>query len=794
MKRLSGLTDGRRPRFASLRITAVALWLAALAASSPQAAAAQVQEAAQPEQSTGQPAGDPDADTERLTFLDSVTITATLRPSPVRDIAGTASVIDSAVIQDRLLENLSDLVKYEPGVYTENEVTRFGLNGINIRGIGGNRVLTQIDGVQTPEQFDFRLLGISQTGVDPDMLKSVEIVRSANSALYGSDALGGVMSLVTKDPADFLRGDSLHIGGKTTWDGRANDLSGNLTLAAGNDRVQGMFFGGVNRGDAFKTRGTVETEDNTRTAANPQSRRGAQILAKLTFTAAPGNRLRASGEAYETRVETEGFSQLGSVSTTSSDFFAGIRGVPRLPPGPTIRIDTAELDTVDTQRRWRLSLDQALVARAGLDLLTWMVHGSRSDTSQQLEDARTVTTLFGGRPIAPPSAELRQGSFDFEQQTIGSSVQGRKALGRASRGVVLTFGGSYKRDRFDTLRDVETRHAAPGPPPTAGPGPIYPTKFFPESNVTESGAFLQAEVQTGRVTVTPGLRYDRFTTDADQHDAIYLATMSPEPVDFAAGALSPKLGAAVRVSDAVTVHAQYASGFRAPPYSAVNNGYTNLAVGIQTLPNPNLLPETSDNIELGVRTTFDRISIGVTGFVNRFDDFIALTTLPLDPMDRILEFQPRNLEEVHIGGVEVRAEAHLSDELTLRGSFAAISGENVSHDEPLEEIAPTDGVIGLQYLAGSGNWGSELSVRFTAAKDTAEAGAAVYAPDAHAVADLVGFVSLGSALTLRAGLLNLTNARYFEWWSVRGRRAEDPAIDRYSSPGTSFIGSLAYDW
>ena len=373
-------------------------------------------------------------------------------------------------------------------------------------------------------------------------------------------------------------------------------------------------------------------------------------------------------------------------------------------------------------------------------------------------------------------------------------MQGRKALGRASRGVVLTFGGSYKRDRFDTLRDVETRHAAPGPPPTAGPGPIYPTKFFPESNVTESGAFLQAEVQTGRVTVTPGLRYDRFTTDADQHDAIYLATMSPEPVDFAAGALSPKLGAAVRVSDAVTVHAQYASGFRAPPYSAVNNGYTNLAVGIQTLPNPNLLPETSDNIELGVRTTFDRISIGVTGFVNRFDDFIALTTLPLDPMDRILEFQPRNLEEVHIGGVEVRAEAHLSERVTLRGSFAAISGENVSHDEPLEEIAPTDGVIGLQYLAGSGNWGSELSVRFTAAKDTAEAGAAVYAPDAHAVADLVGFVSLGSALTLRAGLLNLTNARYFEWWNVRGRRADDPAIDRYSSPGTSFIGSLAYDW
>ena len=782
----------RRP--AAWRITAAGLWLAVLAAGAPQAAGAQDQDDTQTRESTAQPAADPEADAERLTFLDSVTVTATRRPAPVGDIAGTASVIDGAVIQERLLENLSDLVKYEPGVYTENDVTRFGLNGINIRGIGGNRVLTQIDGVQTAEQFDFRLLGISQTGMDPDMLKSVEIVRSANSALYGSDALGGVLSLVTRDPADFLGGDSFHIGGKTTWDGRANDLSGNLTLAAGNERVQGMFFGSVNRGDAFKTRGSVETEDNTRTAANPQSRRGAQILAKLTFTAAPGNRLRASGDAYETRVETVGFSQLGALSTSSSDFFAGIRGVPQLPPGPTIRIDTAALDTVDTQQRWRLSLDQALAGRAGLDLVTWMVHAGRSDTSQLLEDARTVTTLFGGRPIAPPAAEQRQGAFDFEQRTFGGTAQGQKALGGASRGVVLTFGGSFKRDRFDTLRDVETRHLAPGPPPAAGPGPVYPTKFFPESDVTESGAYLQAEIQAGRLSVTPGLRYDRFTTDADQHDAIYLATLSPEPVDFAADALSPKLGAAVRVSDVVTVHAQYASGFRAPPYSAVNNGYTNLAVGIRTLPNPNLRPETSDNMEFGVRTAFDRVSIGVTGFINRFDDFIALTTLPLGPMDRILEFQPRNLEEVHIGGVEVRAEAHLSDRLTLRGSFAAISGENVSHDEPLQEIAPSDGVVGLQYLAGSGNWGSELSVRFTAAKAEAEAGAGVFAPDAHAVADLVGFVSLGSALTLRAGLLNLTNTRYFEWWNVRGRRAGDPAIDRYSSPGVSFIGSLAYDW
>ena len=98
------------------------------------------------------------------------------------------SIIDDETIEERLVQDFADLVKYEPGVYVENNVTRLGLNGFNIRGIGGNRVLTQVDGVQTAEQFAFGPFSIHQAGLDVDALKSVEIVRSANSALYGSDA------------------------------------------------------------------------------------------------------------------------------------------------------------------------------------------------------------------------------------------------------------------------------------------------------------------------------------------------------------------------------------------------------------------------------------------------------------------------------------------------------------------------------------------------------------------------------------------------------------------------------
>jgi hemoglobin/transferrin/lactoferrin receptor protein len=55
-------------------------------------------------------------------------------------------------------------------------------------------------------------------------------------------------------------------------------------------------------------------------------------------------------------------------------------------------------------------------------------------------------------------------------------------------------------------------------------------------------------------------------------------------------------------------------------------------------------------------------------------------------------------------------------------------------------------------------------------------------------------VALPNRLTLRAGLLNLTDARYFEWANVRGRDAADPTIDRYSGPGRSGLLSIGYGW
>ena len=59
---------------------------------------------------------------------------------------------------------------------------------------------------------------------------------------------------------------------------------------------------------------------------------------------------------------------------------------------------------------------------------------------------------------------------------------------------------------------------------------------------------------------------------------------------------------------------------------------------------------------------------------------------------------------------------------------------------------------------------------------------------------MLGWIALGREVTLRGGVLNLTDQKYFEWPNVRGRPAADPTIDRYSSPGISGLVSVSYGW
>ena len=123
---------------------------------------------------------------------------------------------------------------------------------------------------------------------------------------------------------------------------------------------------------------------------------------------------------------------------------------------------------------------------------------------------------------------------------------------------------------------------------------IYPVRDFPKSKTTNAALFVQDEMGLldGRLSLNPALRVDHYRLDPEV-DATFAEDNPGVAVDgLNSTSWSPKLGMIWRWNPSVSMFAQYAQGFRAPPYNDVNLGFTNLAFGYTSMPNPDLKPES----------------------------------------------------------------------------------------------------------------------------------------------------------------------------------------------------------
>ena len=137
--------------------------------------------------------------------LEKITVTATRSERPVKEVSASVSVINLVEIESAQPQSLDDLLRSLPNVESTGGPRRVSEKPM-IRGLSGRRVLVTID--DTRQNFQSGHKG--SVFLDPELLKQVDIVRGPASALYGSDAIGGVIAATTKDPVDFLRPDQNH--------------------------------------------------------------------------------------------------------------------------------------------------------------------------------------------------------------------------------------------------------------------------------------------------------------------------------------------------------------------------------------------------------------------------------------------------------------------------------------------------------------------------------------------------------------------------------------------------------
>ncbi len=729
---------------------------------------------------------------------EQIVVTATRTPLAAEDAPNTVTLITDEQIADELVTDIRDLVRFEPGVSVQRQPARFnaalaatgrpGNDSFNIRGIGGNRVLIQVDGIRVPDGFSF---GAQAAGrgdyVDLGLVKSVEILRGPSSAFYGSDGLAGTVSFITSDPADFVSaGDG--IGGlvRAAYASADNEFS-ETALVAGRGGDWSVMAGytrrdfnelenqATNPGVVFPagtagTSGLVPGTGPQRTLPNPQDGHSNAAIARVVYDPANGHKLRLTGEYLDTYLYTNG---LAAVSATRNA--AGVTSS-----------SVERLEGFDSGERKRVSLDWSWTGDGAIDFARAAIYWQDGDDRQYTEEDRT------------PAAD-RTRLNTFENRVFGASADARAEFATGGLAHRLVFGGDISKTRQQGLRD--------GTVPPAGE--TYPTRAFPATDFTRGGVFVGDEIAVGPVTLYPAVRFDFY--DLSPQDDPLLPAFAGARQD--GSRLSPKVGAVLKLAEDVRLFANYATGFKAPEPGQVNQFFENLTspfFSYRTVPNPDLRPETSEGFEGGVRFTSGTVSLDVTGYTQRYRNFISQEQVGgTGSIANPILYQFINLDRARVEGVEARFQARaasgLYGNLSLAYADGTVTGTGAER-LPLASIDPLKLVAGVGYREPGDRFGLQLIMTHSARKEltsttgtdstgaptTVCSGAACFRPEAYTVLDATAFVQVVPGLTLRAGVFNILDASVIAWSDARGLTATSSVTEAYTQPGRNASVSLSY--
>ena len=127
--------------------------------------------------------------------IEQIVVVAHKTERSIRDVAANVTILARQDLGLELATSIADALRYTPGIDYEGAGTRFGTEGINIRGIGGNRVAMLIDGVPLSDQFDVgSFSNATRDFVNAGFIQRAEVLHGPASALYGSAAIGGVIA------------------------------------------------------------------------------------------------------------------------------------------------------------------------------------------------------------------------------------------------------------------------------------------------------------------------------------------------------------------------------------------------------------------------------------------------------------------------------------------------------------------------------------------------------------------------------------------------------------------------
>ncbi|ETR76130.1 TonB-denpendent receptor [Afipia sp. P52-10] len=559
--------------------------------------------------------------------LDTITVAATKTEERAVDALAPVSVVTLEQIQGIQPKRLGDVLYAVPGVSLQDRGDD-PATSVNIRGLQDfGRVAVVVDGARQNYQRTAHSAN-GQFFLDPELVGGVDVVRGPTANIYGSGAIGGVVSFRTKDIDDVVRPGERW---GTEWGvmGGTNNMRGMVSGFGGvrvNPNVD-LFAGGSWTAQSNYKDGMGVTVENS-------ANKTGSAIAKATVRPADGHEIKLGGIFQDfdydvgqpRRALGLPFSQPGTAGNGTSIYATNVKNY-------------------QTSLGWKYQ-------RPEDKLFDWdaKIYWNRTESDQTKIAHTSTAPAFGtacalrglpGNAISGCIGDSRSYVID----TLGFDLHNTSRFEHGDWRHAVTYGGDLFQD------DVKT------------------TDFSGNSNATTpggrrtvSGAFAQWKVGYANwFDLVSAVRYDNYH-------------LSSGAISTDGDRFSPKVTLALLPTHVVTPYVSYAEGYRAPSITETLVDGSHVASGpgqgdtsrcadgsrgfFCFLPNPNLRPEVGKNKEFGINvkkndlfTAGDSVRAKFNVFRNDVSDYIDGVQFAGPPVPN-LYFQYQNIAHARIEGFE----------------------------------------------------------------------------------------------------------------------------------------------
>ena len=752
---------------------------------------------------TAAPAAATPGEAEAPRSLPQVNVTAEAQ----RPEAGARAVITQQEVEKTGATGIADVIRYQPLVEAPGTVQgatrgasrsdRSGTTGYNIRGIEGNRVGLDVDGIEMPDAISRAPMtnraqdgtfGMGRDFIDPEMYSAVEILSGTTNSQRTAGGIGGAVSFRSKSPEDFVSvSKPFYAGAKLGYSEASRAWTKGVT-AAGLTGDLGLLV-------SYVRRDGKETQNNSGTVPSyPDDWSSDALLLKGSLRMSAEQRLELGADLYR----KDSLSQFDTWNATATAI-----------TGRSTQDARTERNTFYASHTWSPAGNRLV------DQLNTRVFFQDTD----MDDLTRTVTLATG-------ALIRDVSQNKTRQ-VGFSSVGDKRFDNHH----VKFGVNYS--KTDNEHPFESTDANASKQP------------FPDTTTNRLGLFAEDTIDFvvggKRLAVVPGLRADRVEPSIRNASSFGNTRITAAELEKMYGnaptttILSPNLSVLYEFRPQLTAYAQWKRSGRAPTNSEIF-GYWNGGGGTYALlGDKDLKKETSDSFDVGVKgKAAEGVQVSGSAFYTRYKDFISYTrfTRANNPekftniqQNLSILYQAENRDEANIYGTEFSARLdHGTWNPAVKGlystwAFGISKGSSKSdfagdRKVDLESVQPAKAIIGVGYEAAQKLWGLNLTGTFVKSKQAVSTNRLAYSNDpgttladstttlfrvpGFARFDLFGYYRINKNVRLSGGVYNLADKKYWAYSSTRNLQpasAEDRRqIELSTAPGRTVALNLNVDF